>query len=203
MSDYYNLTRPEYSRLIEKARENKDLTCFIDYALLGYRDGLEQTLNIIQGSQFENTWQKLIYDQFDAIWAEMREEVFKRQRQLALEFPFEKGLMMSEISVLYVHLAKTYAKVSEKTIQWDIEKLIELKRVKKANDKFFANIDILKSMIAKKKWIIWFRRVCWSLTLLSDSAFIHLPLNCYFHNKQLILKFYISDNLSNVDNLVM
>ena len=81
----------------------------------------------------------------------MREEVFKRQRQLALEFPFDKGLTVSEISVLSVHLAKTYANISDKTIQRDLEKLIELELVKKVDDKFFSNVDILKSMIAKKK----------------------------------------------------
>ncbi|MCX6252416.1 MAG: Fic family protein [Bacteroidetes bacterium] len=151
LSNYYNLTRPEYYRQIEKARENKGLSCFIDYALLGFRDGLDQTLRIIQNSQFENTWRKLIYDQFDAIKSEMREEVFKRQRQLALEFPFDKGLTVAEISILSVHLAKTYANVSEKTIQRDIDKLIELKLVKKIEDRFYANTDILKSMVAKKK----------------------------------------------------
>lgn len=151
LSNYYNLTRPEYYRQIEKARENNDLSCFIDYALLGFRDGLEQNLTIIQNSQFENTWQKLIYDQFDTIRSGMREEVFRRQRQLALEFPFDQGLKTPEISVLSVHLAKTYANVSEKTIQRDIDKLVELRLVKKIEDRFFANTDILKSMIAKKK----------------------------------------------------
>ena len=151
LSNYYNLTRPEYYRQIEKARENKDLTCFIDYALLGFRDGLEQTLRIIQISQFENTWQKLIYDKFDAIRSSTREDVFKRQRILALEFPFDKGLSISEISLLTVQLAKIYANVSEKTIQRDIEKLIELELVKKDDDKYFANTGILTSMFAKRK----------------------------------------------------
>jgi Fic family protein len=151
LSNYYNLTRPEYYRQIEKARENRDLSGFIDYALLGFRDGLAQTLQVIQESQFENTWQKLIYDQFDDVRSEMREDIFKRQRQLALEFPVNKGLTIPEISVLSVHLAKTYANVSEKTIQRDAEKLIDLQLVKKIKDKYYANTDILKSMFAKRK----------------------------------------------------
>lgn len=151
LSNYYNLTRPEYYRQIEKARENRDLTCFIDYALLGFRDGLEQTLRIIQISQFENTWQKLVYDKFDMIRSSTREDVFKRQRTLALEFPFDKGLSISEISILTVQLAKVYANVSEKTIRRDIEKLIELELVKKDEDKYFANTGILISMFAKRK----------------------------------------------------
>jgi Fic family protein len=155
LSNYYNLTRPEYYRQLEKARENRDLTCFLDYALVGFRDGLEQTLQVIQESQFENTWQKLIYDQFDAVRSEMREDVLKRQRQLALELPFNKGLTIPEISVLSVHLAKTYANISEKTIQRDVEKLIGLRLVKKSGDKFYANTDILKGMMAKRKSPPW------------------------------------------------
>lgn len=151
LSNYYNLTRPEYYRQIEKARENRDLTCFIDYALLGFRDGLEQTLRIIQKSQLENTWQKLIYDKFDAFKTIKRDEVFKRQRTLALEFPVDRGLSISDVSLLTVQLARIYATVSEKTIQRDIEKLIELELVVKIGEKYFANTGILTRMFAKRK----------------------------------------------------
>lgn len=151
LSNYYNHTRPEYYRQIEKARLNRDLTSFIDYALLGFRDGLEQTLRIIQKSQFENTWKKLIYDKFDVVRLSSREDVFKRQRTLALEFPFDKGLSVSEISLLTVQLAKIYASVSEKTIQRDLEKLIDLDLVKKESNKYFANTGLLNSMFAKRK----------------------------------------------------
>ncbi|MCX6303409.1 MAG: Fic family protein [Bacteroidetes bacterium] len=151
LSNFYNLTRTEYYRQIEKARENRDLTCFIDYALLGFRDGLEQTLLIIQKSQLENTWQKLIYDKFDAIKSIKRDEVFKRQRTLALEFPVDRGLSLSEVSLLTVQLARIYAQVSEKTIQRDIEKLIGLELVVKTDEKYFANIGMLTRMFAKRK----------------------------------------------------
>lgn len=151
LSNFYNLTRPEYYRQIEKSKENKDLTNFIEYALLGFRDGLVQTLHIIQESQFENTWQKLIYDRFDEIRSATRQDVFKRQRTLALEFPVDKGLSVSEVSMISIQLAKTYSHVSEKTIQRDIEKLIELELVIKDKDRYFANTGILTNTFAKCK----------------------------------------------------
>jgi len=151
LSNFYNLTRPEYYNQIEKARANRDLSCFFDYALLGFRDGLVQTLQIIQKSQFENTWQKLIYDKFDAIRAATRQDVFKRQRILALELPFDKSFSIPEISTLTVQLAKTYTSISAKTIQRDLEKLMELELVTKKEDKFIANTEILTSMFAKRK----------------------------------------------------
>lgn len=152
LSNYYNLTRTAYYRQIEKATESRNLSDFIEYALLGFRDGLAQTLDVIQKSQFQNTWQKLIYDKFDAIRQGSREEVFRRQRTLALEIPFDKEFTISQVSSLSVPLAKQYAgAVSEKTIQRDVEKLIELELVRKSDTGYIANTDILRSMIAKRR----------------------------------------------------
>jgi len=152
LSNYYNLTRTAYYRQIEKATESRSLSEFIEYALLGFRDGLVQTLDIIQKSQFQNTWQKLIYDRFDAIRQGSREDVFRRQRTLALEIPFDIEFTISQVSNLSIPLAKQYAGgVSEKTIQRDVEKLIELELVRKSKSGYIANTDILRSMIAKRR----------------------------------------------------
>jgi len=152
LSNYYNLTRTAYYRQIEKATESRSLSEFIEYALLGFRDGLVQTLDIIQKSQFQNTWQKLIYDRFDAIRQGSREDVFKRQRTLALEIPFDIEFTISQVSNLSIPLAKQYAGgVSEKTIQRDVEKLMELELVRKSKSGYIANTDILHSMIAKRR----------------------------------------------------
>lgn len=153
LSNYYNMTRTAYYLQIEKATESRNLSNFIEYALLGFRDGLAQTLEVIQKSQFQNTWQKLIYDKFDAIRQGSREEVFRRQRTLALEIPFEKEFTVAQVSSLSVPLAKLYSGsgVSEKTIQRDVEKLIELELVRKSSAGYIANTDILRSMIAKRR----------------------------------------------------
>lgn len=152
LSNYYNLTRSAYYRQIEKATESRNLSAFIEYALLGFRDGLVQTLDVIQKSQFQNTWQKLIYDKFDAIRLGSREDVFRRQRALALEIPFDKEFKISQVSSLTVPLAKQYAgAVSEKTIQRDVEKLIDLELVRKSGNYYITNTDILRSMIAKRR----------------------------------------------------
>ncbi|MFN8277435.1 MAG: Fic family protein [Chitinophagales bacterium] len=151
LSNYYNLTRTEYYRQIEKATEKRSLSEFIEYALLGFRDGLVQTLEVIQRSQFENTWQKLIYDKFDAIRDNTREDTFKRQRTLALELPFDTEFTAAKVPLMTIRLARTYSNVVEKTIQRDIEKLLELALVKKSANGFVANIDSLRSMIAKRR----------------------------------------------------
>lgn len=153
LSNYYNMTRTAYYLQIEKATESRNLSSFIEYALLGFRDGLEQTLDVIQKSQFQNTWQKLIYDKFDAIRQGIQEKVFRRQRTLALEIPFDKEFTISQVSSLTIPLAKQYsgAGVTEKTVQRDVEKLVELELVRKSGVGYIANTDILRSMIAKRR----------------------------------------------------
>jgi Fic family protein len=151
LSNHYNLTRPAYYRQIEKATVTGNLTDFIEYALLGFRDGLVQTLEVIQQSQFQSMWQKLIYDRFDEIRDESREEVFKRQRTLALEMPLDKEFSLPEVPRMSVIVALQYASISEKTIQRDIEKLTELGLVIKSRSAYIANTDILLNMIARRR----------------------------------------------------
>lgn len=151
LSNYYNLTRNEYYRQIEKATENRSLSEFIEYALLGFRDGLVQTLEVIQRSQFQNTWQKLIYDKFDAIRDNSRVETFKRQRTLALELPLDTAFTAAKVPTMTIRLAGLYSNVVEKTVQRDLEKLVDLELVKKTDSGFVANIDSLRSMIAKRR----------------------------------------------------
>jgi Fic family protein len=151
LSNYYNLTRTEYYRQIEKATEKRNLTEFIEYALLGYRDGLEQTLEIIQKSQFENTWKKLIYDKFDEIRSEMTDDVFKRVRTLAVEMPIDKEFSVADVNNLSIPLAKAFTNVSEKTILRDIDRIMKLELIKESNKKYIANTALIRGMIAKKK----------------------------------------------------
>lgn len=151
LSNYYNLTRPEYYRQIEKATASRDLSEFIEYALLGFRDGLVQTLELIQIGQLHNTWQKLIYDTFDGIRDSRRTETFKRQRTLALELPFDTEFTSSKVPTMTIRLAQAFSNVAEKTVQRDIEKLVELRLVKKSENGYVANVDSLRSMIARRR----------------------------------------------------
>lgn len=151
LSNYYNLTRTEYYRQIEKATQEKDLSGFIEYALLGFRDGLVQTSEIIQKSQFETTWKSLIFGKFEEIRSSITEDVFKRQRTLALELPVGKLVSVSDIPNVSIPLARIYSNISEKTVRRDIEKLLELELIVKQEDKFIANTGTLYSMMAKRR----------------------------------------------------
>lgn len=85
LSNHYNSTRSEYYRQIENATLKKDLTEFIDYAIQGFRDGLYETLNIIQENQLQITWRNYIYGIFNNKKATGKASIaIKRRRNLIL-----------------------------------------------------------------------------------------------------------------------
>ena len=153
LSNHYNLTRPEYYRQIDKAYQTRDLSEFIEYALVGFRDGLKQTLKKIQSSQLTMTWQKYVYDKFNGVPIGQK-EVFKRKRSFALELPIDDKFTIEQIPILNIQLARLYSNISEKTLQRDIADLLELKILQKEGYKYFANISALNVMIAKRKGLL-------------------------------------------------
>jgi Fic family protein len=153
LSNHYNNTRPAYYRQLDKASKTNSLSEFIEYALTGFRDGLQQTIEKIQASQLLNAWQKYVYDKFDDI-AIGQKQVFKRRRTLGLEIPIDKKFSFEEISELNIKLARLYSNISSKTLERDLEELIAQEIIIFENHKYFANISVLNKMIAKQKGLL-------------------------------------------------
>jgi Fic family protein len=150
LSNHYNLTRSEYYRQLDKAKQTNNLTEFIEYALLGFRDGLQHTLEIIQQSQFEICWQKLIYDKFADVKT-IKKDVLKRRRTLALEFNKIEHVTVNKIADISIKLAQKYTNISERTILRDLEELIQLDIIIKDKNEFYPNLSILNTMIAQRR----------------------------------------------------
>lgn len=150
LSNYYNLTRPEYYRQLDKASKTGDLSEFIQYALLGFRDGLKESLEKIQKSQLQNTWQKFVFEKFENV--EMgQKNVFKRRRRLGLEIPIDQEFSINEIPELNIKLAGMYSGISRKTLERDIEELIKNEIIIKIENKLLANVTTLTKMISRRK----------------------------------------------------
>lgn len=150
LSNFYNLTRSEYYRQLDKARKNRDLTDFIRYALQGFRDGLKENLNIIQESQFSIFWQHYIYETFADLKYTKR-GVFKRKRALILQMPINQLFTVDELVEISPDIAKRYATIGRATILRDLKELQELNLLLKVGKKYTANTRILKAMMPGKK----------------------------------------------------
>lgn len=156
LSNHYNKTRPEYYRHLDKASKSGDLSDFIEYAIIGYRDGLVQILEKIQRSQKHITWQKFVYDKFDDVDITGQKEVFKRKRSLALEIPIDKKFSLEEIPNLNIALARLYSNVSEKTLLRDVNELVMMEILKEDEDEihYYANIATINKMMPIRKNMI-------------------------------------------------
>ncbi len=145
-SNFYNLTRPEYYRQLDKARKRRNLTEFIEYALQGFRDGLKENLDLIQRSQFSIFWRHYIYETLADI-KYTKKEAFKRKRGLMLQMPLDQIFSVDELMVISPDIAKKYAKVGRATVLRDLKELQSLNLVRKVGRSYRANSGILKAMI--------------------------------------------------------
>jgi Fic family protein len=149
LSNFYNETRSEYYRQLQVANSKRDLTGFIEYAVIGLSDGLLRTLETIQQSQFKLTWIKLIYDRF-AEKKYTKRNVFRRQRMLALSFPTNTPVTLTEVPLINPEVAREYANLSGRTVRRDIDVLIELGILNEHDDQFFANTGALRGQLARR-----------------------------------------------------
>ena len=146
LSNFYNLTRQEYYRQLDRARKNRDLTEFIQYALRGFRDGLEENLNYIQDRQFSIFWRHYIYDTF-ADLKYTKKAAFKRKRALILQIPIGKTFSVDQLLEVSPDIAKRYARVGRATALRDLRELQDLNLLKKVGRNYETNAEILMAMM--------------------------------------------------------
>ncbi len=150
MSNHYNETRSEYYRQLDKATKSRDLTNFILYALGGFRDGLQGVLDTIQENQFRTAWKSHIYEVF-AHLKYRKKNVFKRKRDLILAMPMGQAMSIDALAIITPGLAREYAKVSERTLQRDLDDLVTVQLVRKTDhDHYVTNHEILQMNMAKR-----------------------------------------------------
>jgi Fic family protein len=150
LSNHYNDTRTEYYRQLELAGRSHNLSKFIEYALQGFRDGLNSTLSIIQQNLFNIAWRALVYDKFSEV--KYRDtETFKRKRRILLDIPIDKELLPADIFFGNPNNAKKYASLSVRSLQRELDDFVKLGLLIKVEDKYRANVDLLIQETPKMK----------------------------------------------------
>lgn len=146
LSNFYNDTRPEYYRQIDRACKSRDLSAFIEYAVLGFRDGLVETLRAIQKSQFETAWRSLIYDKF-AEHKYRKQNVLKRRRELMLRMPLDRHVPTAELPTI----AGEYTTLSPRTLLRDLTFLQELALIRFEPEGWRARTDMLTLQMVRRR----------------------------------------------------
>ncbi|MDR2631069.1 MAG: Fic family protein [Spirochaetaceae bacterium] len=150
LSNHYNETRNEYYRQLQQTVETRDLTPFINYALVGFRDGLEGVLGIIHDSQIEMTWRNYVHDRIGESGEEQNksEKILRRIRQLAYYIPSDKYYSLSEIRIIHPNIIREYKQLSGLTLSRDIALIQKLDLIVEQKRKYRTNKEILKTFIA-------------------------------------------------------
>ncbi|MFA6009204.1 MAG: hypothetical protein WC799_04405 [Desulfobacteraceae bacterium] len=125
-------------------------TDFIYYAAMGFRDGLNETLKSIQTSQFITYWKYYIFEKFSDI-KYTKSDVFKRKRNLTLDFPINKELTLEQIIFASPQITLDYAKTSPVTLKRDVKELVEMNLLTKKKNHYMANTDQLKALTAVRR----------------------------------------------------
>ena len=148
LSNHYNNTRTEYYRQLQRASLTGDLTQFFGYALEGFRDGLENTIEIIHRNQRELSWNNHVNDTVEKMRGEGKGgKIQGRLRQLAYGIGGDRFYSLDEIRIINTKIAGEYMKLNIITLRRDLDLLTEMKLLKAEKNKYRANHELLLSFV--------------------------------------------------------
>lgn len=146
LSNHYNNTRTAYYRQLDVSSKNGgDITEFINYALVGFIDGLVEQLAYIRDDQEYVHWINFIHNQFE----DKKREEDKRRREVILEITkLQKPVLITEIRRVSGKIAEYYSGLSDNTVLRDVNILIKMDLLVKEKKTVRPNIDIIKAFIS-------------------------------------------------------
>ena len=148
LSNHYNNTRSEYYRQLQNASETGDLSSFIEYALVGFSEGLENIIKIIHKDQTQLTWKNYVHDEIEKIQDEGKnEKTLRRIKQLAYHIPADRFYSINEIKILNHKIANAYTNLNEITLRRDLEYLVEKGLLTAEKNKFSADYKLLQNFL--------------------------------------------------------
>jgi len=148
LSNHYNDTRTEYYRQLNHASETGDLKLFIQYALQGFRDGLEKMIGLIHKEQTELTWNNYVHDITEKMQHEGKNRnTLRRIRQLAYYIPADRFYSPDEIVILNAKIAEEYRGKNLITLRRHLELLVEKDLLKAEKNKYRANYELLHGFL--------------------------------------------------------
>jgi Fic family protein len=152
LSNHYNNTRQEYYRQLDMAGKEQNLSRFIDYALTGLRDGLNEVLDVVQSNILKTAWRNYIYEMLDSKKASGKTKaIVKRRRNIALHFPTDSFFTIAELLKTNPDFIREYANKSSLTLKRDLLELERLGLIIADHNSYKGNIEIMKENMPLKK----------------------------------------------------
>jgi len=148
LSNHYNDTRSMYYKQLQHTTETGDLSAFIQYALEGFRDGLEKTIAVIHKEQTELIWYNYVHDLIEKMQEEGKnKKTLQRIRQLAYHIPADRFYSLEEIRILHPNIAEEYWELNLITLRRGLDLLVEKELLKTEKGKYRANYELLHNLL--------------------------------------------------------
>lgn len=127
LSNHYNLTRTEYYRQLDLAGRTGDPIPFVEYAVRGLVDGLDEALTKIRAQQFRDRWEQYVYETF----GEMKTKADRRRLRLVLDLSDRyqetaEPTSKQEIRRISPALSEAYAGKTVKTLSRDLNAVLQM-----------------------------------------------------------------------------
>jgi len=146
LSNHYNLTRPQYYRALDQARQmDSGELAFVRYAMVGFVDGLREQLTMIWEQQMAVMWRDYVHDRLREGFRNVSSAPAVRARELvlALSEPTER----SHLTQLSPEVARLYATTSQKTLTRDLHAVEALGLVVRDGELFRPQRESLLSFL--------------------------------------------------------
>ncbi|MYC23747.1 MAG: Fic family protein [Caldilineaceae bacterium SB0662_bin_25] len=146
LSNHYNLTRTEYYRQLDLAsKSGGNVLPFIQYALQGLRDGLDEQLQTIRAQQFHVFWMNHVHSSF-------RQKVTPtdlRRRQLVVDLSEEtEPVPIVQLRYLSPRIAEAYAGKTDRTIRRDVNVLERMDLIRRNFEGIEINRELMSAFLS-------------------------------------------------------
>jgi Fic family protein len=151
LSNHYNETRTNYYIALDRAGKSGNPFVFIDYALQGFVDQLDEQINRIRKTQHEVFWRNYIHTAFQK---EKDSPTTTRRRRLMLDISKKvlsknEWVPVSEITMVSPRVAKDYGSLTQRALNRDLNVLIKLGLLLKQKGAVGPNSEILRAYLPK------------------------------------------------------
>lgn len=144
LSNHYNLTRSEYYRQLARTSQTMDILPFLEYAVIGFVDGLREQLSVIKSQQFDDRWEQFVYETF----GNHHTAAHLRRRQLVLDLSkARRPVPKSGLSKLSPEVAAQYGGKEIKTLTRDINELVRLDLIRQTSAGFLPRKERIRAFL--------------------------------------------------------
>ena len=146
LSNHYNQTRTEYYIQLDLAsKTGGDIVPFINYALQGFIDGLDDQIQTVQGQQFHVHWINHVYGQF----RDKDGDTDIRRRRLVIDLT-EATEPVPIVHLRYIspRIAEAYAGKKDGTIRRDVNVLEKMGLIRRSYEGVEINREFMPAFLS-------------------------------------------------------